>query len=91
MRRTNEEHAALPWKAHELTQGFELLDVWRFPIRIAPEVPFSEFPTFLDQALHNMQTGAGPAALLFRLRGFLGRILMRRVRNQGSTAELTCC
>lgn len=74
MRRSTKDHTAQAWRVHALAKDLELLDVWRFPIRIAAEVSLAEFRIFFDKTLADLQKGSGPAALLFRLRGWLGRI-----------------
>lgn len=75
MRRPNTDHTAQPWLVHALASDFELLDVWRYPVRIAPDVPFGEFLSFLARTQSEFARGRGPAALLFRLRSAIGRIL----------------
>ena len=57
-----------------LAPDFALLDVWRFPVAIACDVPFERFLAFLDGAPRDFATSRGPAGWLFRLREGLGRV-----------------
>ena len=74
MRRPNADHLSQPWRVHDLARDFDLLDVWRFPIRAPETVPFEVFLEFMARNQADLLSGRGPAALLFRLRGLLGRI-----------------
>lgn len=74
MRRPDADHLSQPWRVHDLAGDFDLLDVWRFPIRAPETVPFEVFLEFMARSQAELVSGRGPAALLFRLRGLLGRI-----------------
>jgi hypothetical protein len=43
MRSTREIHRARPWRVHTLVPDFELIDVWRFELRLEPERGFDVF------------------------------------------------
>ncbi len=73
MRRPHSDHTARDWRVHALARDFELLDVWRYPIRIRSDVPLRGFVGFLVHTQSEMVAGRGFAATLFRLRGWLGR------------------
>ncbi|MEM9176004.1 MAG: DUF2867 domain-containing protein [Myxococcota bacterium] len=74
MRRPNDDHLAEPFRVHELASDFELLDVWRYPIVAPADVSLDTFLEFMTASQRALVTGSGPAALLFRLRGFLGQV-----------------
>lgn len=75
MRRPDADHLDRPWRVHAEASDFDLLDVWRFPVRARAEVPLEAFLDFFAESQARMQQGASPAALLFRLRAALGRLL----------------
>ncbi|MEM7413179.1 MAG: DUF2867 domain-containing protein [Myxococcota bacterium] len=72
MRCQNEDHLRRDWRVRALAPDFDLLDVWRFPVEIEPEVPFASFVDFLRHALQQSGDGKGAAARLFQLRAWLG-------------------
>jgi hypothetical protein len=74
MRRPVADHRNPAWQVHELARDFELLDVWRFPIRVGGAVDFATVVDFLDETQAAMTRGSSLAASLFRLRDALGRI-----------------
>ena len=74
MRRPDDDHLAQPYRVHELASDFELLDVWRYPIVAGNDVPLATFLAFMAHLQRELVSGKGPAALLFKLRGFLGAI-----------------
>ena len=73
MRRPIADHTSQPWRVHDVARNFELLHVWRFPIRSNDRVPLPEFSVFLGEVLDRLRSGGGMAAVLFRLRAVLGR------------------
>ncbi len=74
MRCPIEEHQVQSWQVHEPARGFELLDVWRFPIRIAPDIPLKTFLDFRTQLLADFTKQRSLAGGLFALRSWLGGI-----------------
>jgi hypothetical protein len=74
MRRSVEEHKAQPWRVHAFASDFELLDVWRFPVRLRSEISLETFLGFLTEMHSDLVRGGGMAAQLFRLRGWMGRV-----------------
>ena len=74
MRIPDAEHHALDWQVHAQAKDFDLLDVWRFPIVAEPEVALGTFLEFMERQQAELATSRGPAGLLFRLRGWLGRV-----------------
>lgn len=74
MRRPIEEHQRQAWQVHARAEGFELLDVWRFPIQIAPEVPLKSFLDFRTQLLADFTKQRSLAGSLFALRAWLGQV-----------------
>ncbi|MCR9092694.1 MAG: DUF2867 domain-containing protein [bacterium] len=72
MRRPNDDHLAQPYRVHALAPDFELLDVWRYPIVAPKDVAFATFLEFMVESQRALVSGNGPAARLFRLRGWLG-------------------
>ena len=74
MRRPNADHLSQAWRVHSLAEDFDLLDVWRFPIRARHEIPFEMFLDFLEHNQAELREGPGLAAWLFRLRAWLGSI-----------------
>jgi hypothetical protein len=74
VRRPENDHLELPWRVHEIAGDFELLDVWRFPVRGGPGVPLATFIDFFEEVQGELVSGTSPAGLLFRLRGWLGRV-----------------
>jgi hypothetical protein len=74
MRRPVEDHCDPAWRVHALAQDFELLDVWRFPIRVGGHVPFARVVDFLAETQAAMRDRPGLAASLFQFRTWLGRV-----------------
>jgi len=74
MRRPIEDHRNPTWRVHDHATDFDLLDVWRFPIRLEADVPLATVLDFLTEVNSELRTGNGMAAQLFRLRGWLGRV-----------------
>ena len=74
MRRPIEEHQVASWQVHERARGFVLLDVWRFPIQISPDIPLKTFLDFRTQLLADFTRGRSLAGVLFALRSWLGRV-----------------
>ena len=75
MRRPLSEHAAGGWRVRSLAADFALLDRWRFPVELAPEVPLERFLDCLGEVMRELVEGPGAAGALFRLRARLGRWL----------------
>ncbi len=67
------EHMKHSWRAHELLPDFEVEDVWRFPIEMAPEHSLIQFQNEMMTGLSHLQEG-GAAGALFKLRYFLGNL-----------------
>jgi hypothetical protein len=74
MRRPIEEHQVESWQVHDRARGFELLDVWRFPIRISPEIPLKTFLDFRTQLLADFTRQRSLVGGLFALRSWLGQV-----------------
>jgi len=74
MRRSVEDHDDPAWRIHAVAQDFELLDVWRFPIRVEGDIDFATVVDFLNETQATMSQRSGLASGLFRLRMFLGRV-----------------
>lgn len=74
MRRPIEEHQIESWQVHERAVGFDLLDVWRFPIRIAPDIPLATFLRFRTELLADFTKQRSLAGALFALRSWLGEV-----------------
>lgn len=74
MRRPASEHTAQPWRVHALATDFELLDVWRYPIRVPADIALRDVVGFLAETQSELVSKNGLAAMLFRLRAWLGRI-----------------
>jgi hypothetical protein len=95
MRRPIGDHLSQPWRVHEQAADFELLDVWRFPVRAGPEISLQTFLEFVTQMQDDLVRGPGMAGKLFRLRGWLGRIFRwdderpRAVRDGGPSSSLS--
>ena len=68
MRRSIEDHNVQPWRVHAFAADFELLDVWRFPVRLRANIPLRTFLDFLSEMQSELVRGRGMAAQLFRLR-----------------------
>ena len=74
MRRSTEEHRAQPFRVHAFASDFDLLDVWRYPIRLDEQVSLSEFLDFLTEMHAQIRNGQSLTARLFRLRRWIGRV-----------------
>ncbi|MFK7896257.1 MAG: DUF2867 domain-containing protein [Myxococcota bacterium] len=74
MRRPVEDHEVEGWRVHEHAHGFDLLDVWRFPIEVPDDVPLSTFLEFRTELLADFTQERSLAGSLFALRAWLGRI-----------------
>lgn len=74
MRRAIEDHDVSSWRVHEHAEGFELLDVWRFPVEIPAEIPLATFLAFRTELLSKFTQERSLAGALFALRGWLGKI-----------------
>ncbi len=68
------EHAAMPWHAHQLLGDFTVEDVWRFPVVLSPE---HDLAVFRGQMMAGMTAMSRfhPAQLLLSLRLAIGRVL----------------
>ncbi len=73
MRRPIEDHQMPSWRVHEHARGFELLDVWRFPIRISVDIPLKTFLEFRTQLLEEFTKQRNLVGSLFALRRWLGK------------------
>jgi len=67
------EHAALPWRVHDLLPDIPVEDVWRFPLELGPGDDLETFRTQMTAAVDGMNKGS-PMALLLRLRLAIGRL-----------------
>jgi hypothetical protein len=65
------DHLARPWRVHALAPDFELLDVWRFPVRVAADERAAFEATMSDARAVKL---SGPARALFGLRLALGKL-----------------
>jgi hypothetical protein len=74
MRRPVEDHQVQSWQVHEHARGFELLDVWRFPIQIPSDIPLETFLDFRTQLLAEFTRQRSLVAALFAFRSWLGRV-----------------
>jgi hypothetical protein len=63
------------WCVTPLAADFQLLDVWRFPIRAGTDVPLLDFLELMMGVQQELISGSGIAGALFRLRRRLGRVL----------------
>ena len=72
MKIPDSEHTSRPWRIHELTQDFELEDVWSLPTPGGPD----DFPRLIElmAASDPERDSSGPARLLWALRWKLGEI-----------------
>lgn len=69
-----EDHLARPWMVHELLADLAIEDVWQFPVRLRPGDSLADFRREMTAAVGTMNE-FGAAALLFRLRLRIGRLL----------------
>lgn len=65
-------HRSQPWKVHEITKDFELLDVWEFPI-LADKTKNQDFPYFLEVMRQPPKKSIGS---YFSLRNLIARFLI---------------
>ena len=69
----NSAHSSQPWRIHEVTQDFELEDVWALPTPGGP----GDFPRLVE-VMASLDPGQGPSRAtraLFALRWTIGRVL----------------
>ncbi len=68
------EHRKSPWRVHDITADFQLDELWQYPIvaRADQGEDFAAFCAFMDA---QSVTPGGLAGALFRLRGWLGKVL----------------
>ena len=69
----NTAHTSLPWRIHELTRDFRVLDVWALPTPGGP----NDFPRLvrLFASLDPSQSSTGAVRALFAIRWRLGELL----------------
>lgn len=67
------QHTARPWRIHEITYDFRLLDVWELPTPGGP----NDFPLLLRwmTSLDPTQSPSVPVRTLFEVRRVLGEVL----------------
>jgi len=70
MRSTASAHRAHPWRVHTLAPDFELIDVWRFDVQVAPGRGFDAFLDIYWEVIGTLERHP-----LSRLRVALGRVL----------------
>ncbi|HEY2389424.1 MAG TPA: DUF2867 domain-containing protein [Candidatus Binatia bacterium] len=70
MRSTPQAHRARPWRVHTLVPDFELIDVWRFELRLEPERGFDAFLATFWTAIHALER-----SWLSRIRVVVGRLM----------------
>jgi hypothetical protein len=72
MRVPNAEQTSRPWRIHELTQGFRLLDVWALPTPGGPD----DFPRLVELIASGdpAETSSRPARALWAIRWKLGEV-----------------
>ncbi len=70
MRITKEAHLAHPWRVQTLAADFELLDVWRFEVRLDSERDFDAFLDTYWEVIHGIEH-----SWLSRIRVAVGRAL----------------
>jgi len=73
MRLPNTAHTSRPWRVHELTSDFRLLDVWALPTPGGPD-DFSELVTLMTTS-DPTRGGTGAAAALWAIRLKVGALL----------------
>lgn len=67
---TPKAHHTHPWRVHTLARDFELIDVWRFELRLDEGHGFDEFLATYWEAIHTVEN-----SLLSKLRLVIGRIV----------------
>ena len=89
----NARHFDQTWVVHSLNQGFELEDVWEFPIKAGPQHNLEQFRECFQRVFERLET-EGISGFLFRLRFFLGQIFgwdkqppIRNIMRAGSLRE----
>jgi hypothetical protein len=70
MRSTLQAHRARPWRVHTLVPDFELIDVWRFDLRLEPERGFDAFVATFWAAIRTLER----SSWLSRIRVAVGRM-----------------
>ncbi len=70
MKRTRQAHFAHPWRVHTLAADFELLDVWRFEVRLDERRGFDAFLETYWEAIHAVERSP-----LSRMRVAIGRVM----------------
>lgn len=66
-------HRSRPWRVHELAADFTVLDTWLIPVRADPACGVG-LADFLRFVISSHPAGTVPAAFLFWVRGWLGRL-----------------
>ncbi|MFF2087586.1 DUF2867 domain-containing protein [Nocardia sp. NPDC058176] len=87
MRLPDSAHIEQPWRIHELTDDFDLEDVWQFR---TPGAGSDDFPVLLA-ALQERQASksTGISGLLFKIRWKLGALLGWDRESAGTGARVT--
>jgi hypothetical protein len=69
----NAAHTSRPWRIHELTRDFRLVDVWALPTPGGPH----DFPQLVQlfASMDPSQSAAGPVRALFAIRWKVGELL----------------
>lgn len=67
------EHAALPWRVHELLHDIPVEDVWRFPLELDAEDDLEAFTEQMFAAVDSMGN-ASLMAILFKIRVAMGKL-----------------
>jgi len=67
---TRQAHFAHPWRVHTLAADFELLDVWRFEVRLDERRGFDAFLETYWEAIHAVERSP-----LSRMRVAIGRVM----------------
>ncbi len=70
MKLNQQAHFAHPWRVHSLAADFELIDVWRFEVRLDQVRGFDAFLEVFWQALRSVERTP-----LFRMRVAIGRAM----------------
>jgi len=70
MKTTRQAHFAHPWRVHTLAADFELLDVWRFEVRLDARRGFDTFLETYWKAIHAVERSP-----LSRMRVAIGRVM----------------
>jgi hypothetical protein len=69
----NTAHSSLPWRIHELTPDFQVMDVWALPTPGGPD----DFPRLVQlfASMDPSQSSAGAVRALFAIRWKVGELL----------------